>query len=111
MRRRWLLLFVLFVSCAGTARSCSACGAESFGSDWVIVQQDMSGRPTHCWLLHDTSVANEDHSDGIYWQSRDGHLVHLSNLYVRVQVANGDFDGALRELGLTRANCDNDGGS
>lgn len=104
---RWWLTAVLLAGCAGTQRECSSCNASSFGSDWVIVQRNLDNRPTHCWMLHNVSsfVDNESHSDGIYWQSADGHLVHLSNMYVRVKVANGDWAGALHEVGMTRESC------
>lgn len=105
MRNHWLLMLALLVGCAGTQRNCSSCSAGSFGADWVIVQTTMDGRPFRCWELHDVSVGNEDHSDGIYWQSADGHLVHLSNNYIRVQVGGGDYDGALRELGMGSQQC------
>lgn len=45
------------------------------------------------------------HTDGIFWQSPDGHLVHISGWYNRVQVQNGDFEGAARQLGIDLASC------
>lgn len=105
-RRIALAVAALFVvSCAGTMRECSSCTAGEFGADWIVVQLRMDGTPFRCWELHDVSVANEPSSDGIYWQSADGHLVHISNFYNRVQVEGGDFASAYEELGITRAEC------
>ncbi len=97
---------LLLVGCAGFQRDCSSCSAQSFGADWVVVQMDNTGKPFRCWELHNVSISNEEHSDGIYWTSeRSGHLVHLSNMYNRVQVMGGDWETAYREVGLTRETC------
>lgn len=100
-----VLFCVLFVGCAGMGRSCSSCNAESFGANWVVAQMDLSGKPFRCWELHGVSITNESGSDGIYWKSESGHLVHLSGTYNRVQVNGDDWDGAFKELGLTRQSC------
>ena len=101
-----LFLFLLtLASCAGTARGCSSCNAENFGADWVVVQMDDRGVPYRCWALRQTSVANEPHSDGVYWESSNGHLVHISGHYNRVQVSGGRWEEAYRELGLTAESC------
>lgn len=111
MRSNWIrtalkfVVAVFIVGCAGMHRSCQSCNAENFGADWVIVKMDMEGRPYRCWRLANTSVTNEGQSDGIYWASPDGHLVHISGHYNRVQVQSGDWAGALRELGLDEATC------
>lgn len=103
--KRWWALAALVFGCAGQQRSCAGCNAENFGADWVVVQLRTDGTPFRCWALHDTSIGNEPHSDGIWWQSPGGHLVHISNLYNRVQVQGGDWNGAFTELGLSRATC------
>lgn len=103
--RRFAMWAVLLVGCAGTARSCTSCTAESFGADWIVVQMDMSGRPFRCWELRNTSIANEVQSDGIYWAGSQGNLIHISGLYNRVQVLNGQWEAAYREVGVTAATC------
>ena len=93
------------VGCAGTQRSCSSSCAETYGADWVIVKTTMDGVPFRCWQLEGVSVANEGASDGIYWKSEDGHLVHIQGNYERVQVERGDWKGALAQVGLTPERC------
>ena len=100
-----LMLIGLLCSCAGFSRMCSSTCAGAMGADWVIVQMDGFGRVMRCWELHDVSVANEGESDGIYWRSGDGHLVHISGHYNRVQVAHRSWDNAFSELGITREAC------
>jgi hypothetical protein len=103
--RRWWALTLLVFGCAGQQRACAGCNAENFGADWVVVQLRNDGTPFRCWTLRNTSIGNEQGSDGIWWQSSGGHLVHISNLYNRVQVQGGDWNGAYAELGLTSATC------
>lgn len=98
---KMLFPILLAAGCAGTMRDCSSWWAGASGADWLVAQYKYDGTPLRCWRLPNTSIANEPHSDGVYWKSPDGHLVHLSGWYNRVQVANGDFDGAARELGIT----------
>ena len=105
LNKPWLILALLLASCAGTMRSCSSCSAEQFGSDWVVVQYDLAGRPFRCWALEGQSIANEPQSDGVYWVSDHGNLVHISGLYNRVQVEGGQWDQAFAEVGLTRDSC------
>lgn len=100
-----LLLIGLLCSCAGLSRNCSSSCAGAYGADWVVVQMDGFGRVMRCWELHDVSAANEKDSDGIYWESEDGHLVHISGHYNRVQVAHSDWDNAFHELGITQEAC------
>ena len=100
----WLLLLAL-TGCAGFSRSCSSCNAESFGSDWVVLQYGYDGKPINCWRLHDVAITNEPQTDGIYWQSTSGHLVHISGWYNRVQVEGGDYVGAAKQLGIDMAWC------
>lgn len=104
---KWLslCLFVLLVGCAGLERGCSASWAETVSSNWIIVQLAADGTPFRCWELRDVSVGNEERSDGIYWLSEDGHLVHISGFYNRVQVER-DWASAYSELGLTASSCE-----
>lgn len=92
-----VIMLATIIGCAGMQRGCSSFSAQSFGSDWIVVQYDMDMNPKCCWKLKNTSIANETSSDGIYWRdSKSGHLVHLSGWYNRVQVANGDFEEAAK---------------
>lgn len=104
-RLKTVLLVVFLVGCAGMQRDCAGCNAGAFGADWVVVQMDMNGRPFRCWTLRNTSISNEEHSDGIWWQSPNGNLVHISGLYNRVQVSNGNWSAAYQEVGLTENSC------
>jgi len=99
IRFAWLALLVV-AGCAGMDRGCSSCVAENMGGDWIIIQYRFDGSPMACWKLRGTSVTNEEHSDGIYWKGPTGHLVHISGWYNRVQVTNGDFDGAAKSVGV-----------
>jgi hypothetical protein len=104
-RGRSAALALLLFGCAGTSRSCASSVAESFGADWVIVTSGADGRIVNCWKLANVSVANELHTDGIYWQAGSGHFVHISGWYNRVQVAGGDFDAAAKQIGVDLARC------
>lgn len=100
------LALALIPGCVGLTRGCSSGMATSFGADWVIVQMSDDGIPYRCWVLEETSVTNEENSDGVYWLSRDGHLVHISGHYNRVQVEGGRWNEAYAELGLTEELCE-----
>lgn len=96
----------LLVGCAGTSRDCASCNAENFGTDWVVVQVDLNGHAFRCWELHGAAITNEAHSDGIFWEDPTSkNLVHISNLYNRVQVVNDRWDDAFAAVGLTRESC------
>lgn len=95
----------LAIGWRGVSRSCSGCYAQAAGSNWVVVQLDLSGRPFRCWELHEVSIANETNSDGIYWEEENGNLVHVSGLYNRVQVAGDNWEAAFASLGLSQGRC------
>lgn len=99
------LSLVSLVGCAGFQRSCQSGVAQSFGADWLIVQYQFNGEPTNCWQLRDKSVANEEASDGVYWTTNTGHLVHISGWYNRIQVNGNDFEGAAKEVGIDLSKC------
>ena len=99
------LPFLALVGCAGTQRSCNDSLAKTLGADWVVVQYKADGDPINCWQLRDASVANEQGSDGIWWASGSGHLIHVSGWYSRVQVNHGDWSGAAREVGVDLDRC------
>lgn len=108
MRRRLGILAMVLVlgGCAGVQRSCSSIWAGATGSDWIIVQYGMSGEPFNCWTLRNTSVTNEDSSDGVYWLDRTkGHLVHVSGWYNRIQVDGGNWDHAANLIGVDYRKC------
>jgi hypothetical protein len=101
-----LLLAVTLGGCAGFQRSCASFNAENFSADWIVVQNDQTLTTKRCWKLPSTSITNEDKSDGIYWlDPHGGHLVHISGWYNRVQVQNGDWEGAAQTLGIDLAGC------
>jgi len=95
---------VFLCGCAGLARDCSSCNAESFGSQWIIVQYGFDGTPINCWQEMNAAVSNESGTDGIYWK-HGPHLVHISGFYSRVQVANNDFSSAANAIGIDLARC------
>lgn len=95
------------VGCAGWSRGCSSYDAEHFGADWVVAQMDFQGKPFRCWELRNAAITNEQGSDGIYWKDpQSGNLVHISNLYNRVQVVSDNWARAYAEIGLTKAECE-----
>jgi len=100
-------LGLLFLGgCAGLSKDCSSCSAESFGADWVIVQQSsLTGQAIKCWQLHNVSVSNEAGSDGIFWKDEHGNLVHISGNYNRIQVLNGKFKEAADSLDVVLEKC------
>jgi hypothetical protein len=107
MNKLAFLPLLLLTACAGFERSCSSQMATSFGSDWIVLQYGFDGTPINCWKLTNTSIANEEHTDGIYWQDPAGHLAHISGWYNRVQVNGSNFTGAAKVLGIDMAACQN----
>ncbi len=101
-----ILPLLLIVGCAGQQRSCASGIATTFGGDWVIVQYKADGNPMNCWMLKNTSVSNEQGTDGIYWlDNTSGHLVHISGWYNRIQVTNNDYHGAALLTGVEFDRC------
>lgn len=103
--KRYAWMALLLVGCASMQRDCASCNAETLGADWIVVQLDMNGRPFRCWELTNVSIVNEGQSDGVYWRSPAGHLVHISGLYNRVQVTGGRWAEAAAEVGVTLDAC------
>lgn len=96
------------VGCAGINRSCSSCVAENFATDWIVLQYDFSGKPINCWKLSNTSITNEQSSDGIYWlDNSTKNLVHISGWYNRVQVERGAWKEAAKSIGVNLDKCKN----
>jgi hypothetical protein len=101
-----LLLLCTLAGCAGVERSCSSCAASSLGADWVVVElREYDGTPYRCWMLTSVSIENETNSDGIYWVTADGNLIHVSGSYDRVQVEKGQWDAAFAEINMTEKAC------
>lgn len=107
LQLRVVLAALLITGCAGISRDCSSCWASSTGGDWVIVQYRFDGTPMNCWELRNTPVSNEQGTDGIYWQDRGGHLVHISGWYNRVQVQGERWAEAAGTVGVDDARCKN----
>jgi len=102
-----ILLVLLITGCAGIERSCSGCWATQVGADWIVVElRELDGTPYRCWKLTNVSIDNEQNSDGIYWLTDDGNLVHVSGSYDRVQVEHGQWDLAFAEINMTEEACD-----
>jgi len=104
---RVALAALLITGCAGFERDCNSSCAQNLGSDWIIVQYRMDGSPINCWKLKGTAVSNEGHSDGIYWQDPQGHLVHVSGHYNRVQVSSNRWEEAAATIGVNESQCKN----
>ena len=102
---RMILAALLLTGCAGFQRDCNSGMAQSFGGDWIIVQYKFDGSPINCWKLVSSPVSSEEHSDGIFWQDPQGHLVHISGWYNRIQVSSGRWDDAAKTLGVDSAKC------
>ena len=102
---RYTLFAIFMIGCAGMQRSCASCNAENYGADWIVVTNGTDGKIINCWKLNNVSIANEEHSDGIYWQTTDHHLVHISGWYNRVQVYGGNFAAAAKTVDVDLARC------
>jgi len=105
--RHLVFLLVLLGGCAYLDRGCSSCGATAFGADWVVVELTEAGaKPYRCWELKNTTITSETNSDGIYWKdSSSSNLIHVSGSYDYVQVKNGNWADAFKQLNLTRDSC------
>lgn len=103
LKRHWAWMLLL-TGCAGMQRDCSGCIADNAGTNAVVLQFDMSGRPFRCWELRDVVLTSESGSDGIWWQNRAGNLVHISGQYNYVRVTSTWTD-AYATLGVTSESC------
>lgn len=99
-----ILLSLITVGCAGLNKGCAQLTAGSFGSSWIIVQYDMTGRPFHCWKLSNAAVESEG-GGNVDWQDYNGHLVHVTGWENRVQVRGGNFAEAGLMLGVDANVC------
>lgn len=100
-----IMFALLLVGCAGLERDCSGFSASNFGSNWLVLQYGFDGKPINCWRLENTAIDNESGTDGIFWLEKNGHLVHISGWYNRVQVNNSDWKGAADSIGVDVNKC------
>lgn len=105
MKARHFALLLFLCSCAGMQRDCSSGWASAAGADWIVVQYKADGRAFNCWKLENTSMSNEQASDGIYWKDPSGHLVHISGWYNRVQVFGHAYGEAAATVGVKLSSC------
>lgn len=70
---------------AGVKTSLSGWYASGYGSDWLVVQYAQSGCVIHSWDLQSEAIKNEGSSDGIYFVTEEGPVVHLSGHYTYIQ--------------------------
>lgn len=106
MKKGYWIIAILLAGCASLDRGCASCAATSFGADWIVVQQRATdGQPYNCWLMENVSISNEAQSDGIYWLTPEGHLVHIAGQYARVQVKNKRFKEAAEQIGVDYNKC------
>ncbi len=75
--------------------------ASAYGSDWLVVQYAQSGCVITSWELENEAVQNESSSDGIYFVTEKGPVVHLSGHYTFVQ----NPDDIVRQDLLSVGNC------
>lgn len=100
-----LLLFC--AGCAGFSKSWSKMGNSMTGSDWIVTQYRQDGSPFHCWKLKNAVVESSEGGNVDWKDPRDGHLVYLTGWENRVQVKDGNFDGAARLIGVNASLCGN----
>lgn len=70
--------------------------ADAYGSDWLVIKEDMEGYTIRHWELKDKSVGSETGSDGIYFIDENNDIVHLSGFYTYIQV-RGDLEKTKKE--------------
>jgi hypothetical protein len=90
-----LALMIAIGGPAGCSRKFNSWTAESFGSNWLVIQYNQAGSPINIWELNNKSIGNELNSDGIYFVDNEGSVVHLSGHYMYIQVTS--FDAARKK--------------
>ena len=68
--------------------------ADAYGSDWLVVQYDMTGSPIQYWELKDKSIGSEFNSDGIFFTDNDNLVIHLSGFYNYIEIKDNNFEKA-----------------
>ena len=86
-----IVLIVLFIGPNRLGRYWESYKADAYGSDWLVIKEDMQGYTIRYWELKNKSVGSEEGSDGIYFIDENGDVVHLSGFYTYIQV-KGSFD-------------------
>jgi hypothetical protein len=77
--------FLICMGPAGLKTSVAGWQASAYGSDWMVIQYAQSGCIIANWELENEAVQNEGESDGIYFVTEEGPVVHLSGHYTYVQ--------------------------
>jgi hypothetical protein len=95
-------MLLALTGCAGMTRECNGCWTEATGANWLVTQLEMNGEIRNCWQLKGLALANEPHSDGIWWVA-DGQQIHISGWYNFVQVQ--DWNVAASTLGVNLTQC------
>lgn len=85
---------------AGIKTAFSGWKASAYGSDWLVVQYAQSGCVITHWELENEAVQNETSSDGIFFVTEDGPVVHLSGHYAYVQDPKPQVKADLLAVGL-----------
>jgi len=86
-----VIIILMVIGPSRIGRFWASYKADAYGSDWLVVKEDMSGNTIRHWELNNKSVGSEKGSDGIYFIDEGGDVVHLSGFYTYVQV-RGSFD-------------------
>ena len=84
---------------AGLKTSLLGWVASAYGSDWLVVQYAQSGCVISSWELKDAAIHNEYGSDGIYFVTEAGPVVHLSGHYTYVQGPDATVRAELLAVG------------
>jgi hypothetical protein len=92
---------MLCVGPAGIKTQMSGWSASAYGSDWLVVQYAQSGCVIASWELENEAIQNEGSSDGIYFVTEEGPVVHLSGHYTYAQDPN-----AITRIDLLAERCD-----
>ncbi len=90
------VLLLAFIGPNRISRYWASYKADAYGTNWLVIKEDMSGDSIRYWELKDKSVGSEANSDGIYFIDENGDVVHLSGFYTYIQV-KGDFEAAKKE--------------
>lgn len=91
-----LIALFLFIGPSRISRYWASYKADAYGSDWLVIKEDMSGNTIRYWELKEKSIGSEEGSDGIYFIDESGDVVHLSGFYTYVQV-RGSFENAKKK--------------
>jgi len=70
-----IVILLIFIGPQRISRYWASYKADAYGSDWLVVKEDMSGNTIRHWELEDKSVGSEQNSDGIYFIDENGDVV------------------------------------